>query len=170
MPYSITREEAALDLQALRSILAKTDKDKVNYPAWYRLAELADSIEEPTEFGSMVRAPWNGKNLLWIKAADNSWWPESGIATAWSELRSPEVLRVGIGETVPTDADEFMVSAGFSPRPDVAPESTEEYRDGFSEAKLAMRQQLRNLRSGAITAERQNAYDKAIAVVKEIQP
>ena len=84
MPYSITREEAALDLQALRSILAKTDKDKVNYPAWYRLAELADSIEEqvkpaieePTEFGSIIRAwhPDDPKGVtadLWQRSPRN---------------------------------------------------------------------------------------------------
>jgi len=114
------------------------------------------AIEEPTEFGSIVRAwhPDDPKGVaadLWQRSPRNGkhyWENRLGNIEIWSELVRPEVLRVGIGETG----------------------NGEDYKDGFSEAKLAMRQQLRNLRSGAITAERQNAYDKAIAVVKEIQP
>ncbi len=94
----------------------------------------------------------------------------------WSQLRDPEVLRVGIGKAAPSLAERvYLDPMDDAPenevdRSDVAPEQTEDYRDGFSEAKLAMRQQLRNLRAEALTAERQNAYDRAIAVVKEIQP
>ncbi len=109
------------------------------------------AVEEPTEFGSVIlaRADEREQRVRWTSpTSEPGWWSEFGaFVGGFQMLRDVEVLRVGIGET-----------------------SGEDYRDGFSEAKLAMRQQLRNLRSGAITAERQNAYDKAIAVVKEIQP
>lgn len=61
-------------------------------------AQLKPAVEEPQEFGSLIRAPWSGKSLLWAKTARNSWWSESGIATTWSELTDVEVLRVGIGQ------------------------------------------------------------------------
>lgn len=55
------------------------------------------AIEEPTEFGSMVRSPWNGRDRVWIRVNRGHWEEETGIGAEWSELHSPEVLRIGVG-------------------------------------------------------------------------
>ena len=104
---------------------------------------------EPIAFGSAVLAFVCGNDpMQWVRTSPpeySQWTNRDGYTVPWQKLCEVEVLRVGIGEA-----------------------SGEDYRDGFSEAKFAMGQQLRNLRAEALTAERQNAYDKAIAVVKEI--
>lgn len=67
-------------------------------------AQLKPAIEEPTEFGSMVRAGatnWTTRPLLWQKtpaAGKHYWESETGVVEVWSELTHVEVLRVGIGE------------------------------------------------------------------------
>lgn len=48
------------------------------------------------------------------------------------------------------------------------PEQTPTYQQGFDDCALHFRQQLIQLRSSAITAERQDAYDKAIEAVEAL--
>ena len=47
-------------------------------------------------FGSVVRAPWSDKSLLWV-CLWRGWQSETGVVTDWSQLRNPQILRVGIG-------------------------------------------------------------------------
>ena len=104
------------------------------------------AVEEPTEFGSIVRAPWSSKKLLWFKAADNSWWSESGVATAWSQLRNPEVLRVGVGE--PPDVTAFS--------------------RGWDEAVSLLRKYVIQYASSAHTGQHKDAYKAAIDRLTEM--
>jgi hypothetical protein len=64
------------------------------------------TVEEPTEFGSIVQARWceapsHLPPLPWIYTpwqGEHRWRSADGLTTVWSELRDVEVLRVGIGE------------------------------------------------------------------------
>ena len=160
MTYTITRDDGALDLDAIRQILSFIPSDKDNYPAWYRLRELADSIEEqvkpaiedPMAFGSLVRARSYGPlSMLWQRSPENGkhyWESDTGAVEVWSALTDVLVLRVGIGE-----------------------ESGPAYwAAGFNAAKQAINGGLRTLRSEAITSERQSAYDRALEAVEEMRP
>lgn len=61
-------------------------------------AQIPPAVEEPTEFGSMVRAgsPWSDR-VLWVRSV-NYWFSETYRRASFSELTDVEVLRVGVGE------------------------------------------------------------------------
>ena len=79
---------------------------------------------------------------------------------SFSDLHDPEVLRVGIGEASDGDAKSVVFKNGWD----------HGHKQGVEDFKAKAITQLRALRAVAITAERKDAYDKAVAVVKEIQP
>jgi hypothetical protein len=111
------------------------------------------AIDEPTEFGSMVRAPWSGKDILWVRWLHSSWLSETGVTTAWSQLHNPEVLRVGIGEPV---ADQDSFSRGV----------LEGQRYVCIQATVGLGQLL----ADAITAERKGGLQRAIELIERLQP
>lgn len=176
MPYTITREDGALDLGAIRQILSFVPSDKDNYPAWYRLRELADSIEEqvkavveePTEFGSLVRAGRSGSDrVLWHPTTFHGkhyWMSETGVVEVWSELTDVEVLRVGLGEPE-------SVATQISRMSRFAHEADKDAFDaGFDACRAGAHQKLCALLADAITSERKNAFEKAIQAVEELAP
>jgi hypothetical protein len=154
MPYSITREDAARDSRALRSILASLGAVGVSTSASVQLTELAESIEEqvkpaveePKEFGSVVRAGYDEHTdrVLWVRAS-GGWYADAkhGFHATFAGLHDPEVLRVGIG-------GEGQVEA---------------YGKGRDDFATAVRRDVSALRAEAITSERKDAYDKALATV-----
>lgn len=93
-----------------------------------------------------------------------------------SRLRefAAEVLRIGVGEATYPHPDgvkksEASDGAALPVRRDgeplaAAPSPT--YRQGFDDCALHLRKQLIQLRSSAITAERQDAFDKVIEAVE----
>jgi hypothetical protein len=137
--------------------------------------QLKPVIEEPTEFGSIVRAgsPQDAPATefdLWTPTPRRKhyWMSQSGLCEVWSELTDVEVLRVGIGDALPTTAAELgrmSVAAHIQKR-------AEEHAcaKGAERAKTVHLMRLRDLRAGAISAERKDAYDKAICAVEEPLP
>jgi hypothetical protein len=110
------------------------------------------AVEEPEDFGSVVRAAapdWTTRPLLWQKtpaAGKHYWESETGVIEVWSELTNVEVLRVGIGTESSTP-------------------HSDDYLEGRQDIAGAIRQDIAALRAEAITAERKDAYDKALAAV-----
>lgn len=156
MSYTIEREDPAEDARVLRAAI-KIARSLVGGDAtpMKRLIELADSIEEqvkppkvdePEVFGSIVRATEGYGTWLWQKTpaqGKHYWESETGAHTVWSELSDVEVLRVGIGDS----------------------NEPSRYEQGFVDFGGAVRRDLSVLRADAITAERKDAYDKALATV-----
>jgi hypothetical protein len=180
MPYTITREDPERDLRALRGALSgfPIGISSSIIPA---LQELADSIEEqlskpaieePIKFGSIVRAGIDGLSdrVLWQRLCTGGWQSEHGTFTAsFDWLDHPEVLRVGIG-----DCPACSESAPEWARLDAANADEDAYAKGITKgierAKAVHILRLRDLRSVAISAERKDAYDKAIRAVEEPLP
>lgn len=106
-------------------------------------------VEEPTEFGSIVRASSDKcEPQMWSpipRTGDHWWHSETGKLERWRDLDVDEVLRFGVG-------DEEAHAASFT--------------EGFDAACNEILKALRKLRVNAITGERQDAYDKAIAAVE----
>jgi len=109
MTYTITREAAADDAEALRYALEFASVKHSTHST--ALRALADSIEEqmvklavaePQEFGSLVRARSFGPlSMLWQRSPVNGkhyWESDTGAVEVWSALTDVEVLRVGIGD------------------------------------------------------------------------
>lgn len=151
MSYSITREDGTADAMALQDALNILKASKSwDSPATARLRELRDSIEEqvkpvpisePDGFGSVVRAFVCGSNAEpWVRVRAgqfSEWANEHGSHVDWHRLCEPEVLRIGVGEAAPSsDADEFMLQAGFHPKPTLAERV---YRDPMDDAPDADR-------------------------------
>lgn len=135
------------------------------------LRHLADSIEEqikppveePAEWGSVVLASSDAchNRVHWFR--DHNFWRASldGHCSGWSYLHNPEVLRVGIGE--PAAKSKETLSAydeGYG---------NGQYT-GFDQALGAAYEQIAALRAEAITAERKDAYDKALRIIHELRP
>lgn len=123
--------------------------------------QVKPAIEEPMEFGSVVRKVLrDGRELRWCRTysvrVDEPWCTGNHMGS-WAEILEDatdvEVLRIGVGE-----------------RPDVAPEETDDYKLGVSDTTFNILTKLRVLRSEAITSERKNAYDVAIKTVEAMQP
>jgi hypothetical protein len=168
MTYTITRENPERDLKALRELL---DRDRTYLPAedsFDVLRELRDSIEEqvkpaieePTEFGSIVRARCSDTgplSYLWQQAPPmgrHYWESEKGAVEVWSELTDVEVLRVGIGEPrAHDDGDLYMGGC----------------RKGAEATVSRGIRVLEAYRKGALTAERKHAYETAINVLRELR-
>jgi hypothetical protein len=112
MPYTITRENAEQDAAVVRDALAVLREigGGVDEGATARLRELADSIEEqvkpaieePTEFGSVVRATNSDKLYVLADPTDpgTPWCGADGFWHTWLGLGPVEVLRVGIGDAL----------------------------------------------------------------------
>lgn len=120
------------------------------------------AIEEPTAFGSIVRAGWpnqpkGSEHPLWQRThhvGNHYWANEFGDVEVWSELTDVEVLRVGVGETAGAKA--------------IKDAQADAYRAGAAVFKGRVIAVLRSLRNVAITAERKDAYIKAIEAVEEV--
>lgn len=121
--------------------------------------QVKPAIEEPKEFGSIVRAGYDAHTdrVLWVRTP-GGWYAEesAGFHAYFPGLHNPEVLRVGIGET----EDDPAVDQAYGNGQYV----------GWGEALAAASRKLRTLRAEAITSERKNAYDVAIRTVEEMQP
>jgi hypothetical protein len=125
--------------------------------------QVKPAIEEPTEFGSIVRArhptdPDGVAAELWQMSPTHGqhyWQSESEQLAVWSELRGPEVLRVGIGEQ-PLAAWELNLLDGQALR-------------GIEDVVARGIRVLEGFRDQAITAERKDAYQNAINVLREIK-
>ena len=61
---------------------------------------LKPAIEEPQDFGSVVRAGIDGfsDRVLWLRSASGYWFSEESRRATFSDFHEPEVLRVGVGE------------------------------------------------------------------------
>jgi hypothetical protein len=129
--------------------------------------QVKPAIDEPTEWGSVVRARVEPDAepllLTYVPNPEESdpdkprgypWYSEHDGWHSWDGLADVEVLRVGIGDN----------------RGDVLPRDTEDYKFGQSDFAFDLLGKLRNLWSEAITSERKNAYEKAIQAVTELQP
>lgn len=145
---------------ALRYLEGHEDADRAKRIMWGQIAgsieeQVKPAVEEPTEFGSIMLAHFvNGKALRWVRLPD-SWVSELGGFTApGANFKIVEVLRVGIG----ADA--------------VAPEGFDHaaYTMGVERAGAVHLLRLRDLRASANSAERKDAYDKAIRAVEEPLP
>lgn len=129
--------------------------------------QVKPTIEEPTEWGSLVRASFpnsDGERYLLAyvpnpyesdpdKSQGFPWYSERDDWCTWGDLRDVQVLRIGVGE---------------AEHADVAPEETEDYRCGVRDAKAKALVRLRNMRDGAV-GERLNAYNWAIETVEAIR-
>lgn len=115
--------------------------------------QVEPAVEEPTERWSIIAANVPGSHFLepkqlvktdagWLDSDGNEW----GSFDSFSDV---EVLRVGIGN----QQDEKNA-----------------YVAGFTGAKRSAAYQIHALREAAITAERKDAYDKAILAVEGLQP
>jgi hypothetical protein len=115
--------------------------------------QVKPAIEEPTEFGSLVRARSFGPlSMLWQRSPVNGkhyWESENGAVDVWSELTDVEVLRVGIGEN-----DDFAVGEAFTA--------------GVRNTVARGTRVLKGFRDQALTAERKDAYQNAINVLREL--
>lgn len=110
--------------------------------------QVKPAVEEPEEFGSLVRARSFGPlAMLWQRSPENGkhyWESDTGAVEVWSGLQDVEVLRVGIGESV--------------------------FDRGAEAATTTHLSVLRTLRSEAITSERKDAYDTAISRLEGLRP
>lgn len=124
-PYTVTRQNGQEDAAALRyalqfaSVRHSTHATVLREIADRIEEQLTPAIEEPQEFGSIVRAAApHHHRALWTRSpmtGDHYWMSEKGYAEVWPELTDVEVLRVGLGE--PVNVHEFMTSAGFGSTP-----------------------------------------------------
>jgi hypothetical protein len=141
------------------------------------------AVTEPRDFGSVVKVRyWNGRGeRRWCRTysvlVDEPWCTGNHMAS-WAEVveeaSDVEVLRVGIGEQVPTDADEFMVSAGFEPRPEqsvawfreyLANAHPGAYSKGVEDFAAKVRREVTALRATVITAPEKRVCDNVLALV-----
>jgi hypothetical protein len=209
----LTLDDPAKTVALLRDASAAAGSSGSNHTAGMHVRWLADFIEEqvkpaveqPTEFGSIVRAGLDGLSdrVLWQRWAKGGWQSEEGAFVAsFDVLDHPEVLRVGIGATTPKPISEG-VAEGFcschgseqaldcgisehrrqarihrdpmddapeGDRGDVAPEETEDYKAGVSDFAAKQTDRFIYRLQDAISAERKDAYTKAIKDVEELQP
>jgi hypothetical protein len=168
--YTIEREDAERDLDALRDVINSTGP---GYGSPQRvfdvLRELADSIEEqlpkveePTELWSVIWANVAGDHFIepkqlvrttvgWLDADGNEW----GDFASFSDV---EVLRVGIGES-PGDAYARGYEDGV--------ESNLPSPVDFSNINSAIREEIAkiSLREGRLIGE-DHSYELAKAAMK----
>jgi len=105
-PYTITRQNGQRDLEALKALLARDgvvdgDIDILQQIADSIEEQVKPAIEEPEEFGSVVRAGVDAisDRVLWVNSASGYWFSETSRRADFPDLYHPEVLRVGIGGT-----------------------------------------------------------------------
>jgi hypothetical protein len=137
--------------------------------------------------------------LFWTRIRGGWIDDNEGVFRGWMNLEVYEVLRVGIGEPRHLTEEEIdeqqaeaqrilhklnSVDAGEIVTPDrqeaayfdemyrldAANADNDAYAKGIERAKAVHLLRLRDLRSGAITGERKDAYDKAISAIEEPLP
>lgn len=129
-----------------------------------------------TRWSSAAEWPDDTSNVIMRRSADGYWNATDGdpsapfavVPSRTDHITITEVLRVGIGE--PVNVHEFMTEAGFTPSPSQDASEKKGWLDGHKTAKRVILANLRQLRAEAITSERKNAYDVAIATVEGLQP
>lgn len=166
-PYTVTRQNGQEDAAALRyalqfaSVRHSTHATVLREIADRIEEQLTPAIEEPQEFGSIVRAAApHHHRALWTRSpmtGDHYWMSEKGYAEVWPELTDVEVLRVGLGDERPLQlvAEDAQLKGFVAGRYDAA-------------AQIHYR--LQTLLAEAITSERKNALEKAIQAVEELAP
>lgn len=116
--------------------------------------QLEPSVDEPQEFGSIVRAACNGTSdrILWCRGAGHWWFSEQVGRALFADLHNPEVLRVGVG-------------------PSLDAYHRESWRNGYKLATENTRQRITSrlaaLKRDLITAPERNAIDKALAEIEK---
>jgi hypothetical protein len=169
-PYSITRENAARDLAALRATIdGRHYPDESEAAQIAVLQELADSIEEqvkpeePEPFSVVQAVDPDGRDITAIRVfpGANLAWSSGSAWYRWADLKAIRVLRRGVG------ADPILDRLADSPRLEDA--RAEGYNDGVEAAKSAAISLLLIKRERAITGERKDAYEKAIADIESIE-
>jgi hypothetical protein len=141
------------DLAALRLVLAASERSRNNTPAWHRLRELLDSIEEqvkpaieePLAFASVVRVK-TGSMFVRVGAMERHPWVSGECARSWDELDVLQVLRVGLGDDSQSAVDDA-------------------YLRGRRDFAASLRRQLIQLASSAVTAPEKRCYDTALSQV-----
>lgn len=132
-------------------------------------AQVKPAVEEPTEFGSMVKATCTrpsttgtAAGLFWVKI--RGFWMDdcAGISRRWEELDAIEVLRIGAGAENP-------ILDRLADSPTLEDARAEGYNDGVEATKSAAISLLLIKRERAITGERKDAYEKAIADIESIE-
>lgn len=103
-------------------------------------------LEEPIEFASVVREK-TGMLFVRTGALLPQPWESGAESRKWSDLDHPEVLRVGIGEPVSTDAHDAAYVKG---------------REDFAGAA---REEIEHLRAVLITGPERRVADTALALV-----
>ena len=160
------------DLAALRLVLAASERSRNNTPAWHRLHELMESIEAQVKPEDPIEA----------LVQEFTHEADSDAAEFWTTVQwrkhhdrfaasLSEVLRIGVGDSHPSAFD-LANMADESARLDAVNELEDARAEGFKTGKhytkAYMLQLLRKKRSEAITAERKDAFDKAIEAVEAI--
>jgi hypothetical protein len=160
MPYSITREDPERDLRALRAVLSGFPVS-ISSSAIPALQELADSIEEqvipPEPSGDVVVFFTLGHPRAGVAYCPDGglWDGDSEAGLTWAEI-------AGKGK-----AEEVMLYRRVE-YPEVDIYGSDSYKTGCVDTIDRLQKHLIQLRSSAITAERQDAYDKAIEAVEAL--
>lgn len=168
MPYSITRENAARDLEALKAIL---DNDGIVEGDVKVLEEIADSIEE--QLPKPAPAEPTGDVVVFVLG--RPWWPRVGGVhwltvehnnnpPTWGELTDEvdsDQIVIYRNETELTEMASKPMDAGLAAGP---------WRDGYTKGTDNTRTRhidiLTALKPDLITAVEKTAIDKAIAAIK----
>jgi len=120
-------------------------------------AQLKPSVQEPEEFGSVVRAgiSESSDRVLWTRGAGHYWFSETARRSDFATLHNPEVLRVGIGY------DEESAYR-YSPHPE---DRENAYLHGRRDFAESMRRDISALRAATPLVVEQRAYDNALATI-----
>lgn len=112
-------------------------------------------IEEPLEFGSLIRAEApHHYRALWTPSptsGDHYWMSEKGYVEVWSELTDVEVLRVGLHDPDPNSYDDGVL-------------------EGKREMNTAIHGRVISLLEGTLLKERATAYEHVLKAVEELAP
>lgn len=158
------------------------------------IEEQVPTVEEPTEFGSIVRAGYDERSdrILWQRGSKGGWTGEDGgYVASFDWLYRPEVLRVGVGPQplaewesdllnfqyrrdtaaavlMAMDVDQYLIDAvvNATPNPDKASEVA--YNNGVSDTVSALVARLQEKRAAASTADLRLAYGAAIRTVEAL--
>lgn len=135
-------------------------------------------IEEPQEFGSIVRASseaYEEQNWTPIPRTGEHWWhSETGRLEKWRDLVDPEVLRIGVGTDEQAKADEAVTynngyEKGAADAVTRAIATGNTFRAGWAKGNAdtygRITGELTDLKPALITAPEKTAIDKAIALI-----
>ena len=105
--------------------------------------QVKPAIEEPQDFGSVVRAGIDGisDRVLWLRSASGYWFSETSRRATFSDFHEPEVLRVGVGDEAA-------------------------YNNGVSDTVSALVARLLEKRAGTNLMQKRDAFTDAIKIAE----